>query len=34
LSEALLHLAGYIGAPLVREALLTAIEVFKEMNAE
>jgi 4-carboxymuconolactone decarboxylase len=34
LSESLLHLAGYIGAPLVREALLTAIEVFKEMNAE
>ena len=34
LSEALLHLAGYIGAPLLREALLTAIEVFKEMNAE
>jgi len=34
LSEALLHLAGYIGAPLVREAMLTAIEVFKEMNAE
>ena len=34
LSEALLHLAGYIGAPLVREALLTAVEVFKEMSAE
>ena len=34
LSEALLHLAGYVGAPLVREALLTAIEVFKEMAAE
>jgi 4-carboxymuconolactone decarboxylase len=34
LSEALLHLAGYIGAPLVREALLTAIEAFKDMNAE
>jgi 4-carboxymuconolactone decarboxylase len=34
LSEALLHLAGYVGAPLVREALLTACEVFKEMNAE
>src|ERR1700721_2593399 len=31
LSEALLHLAGYVGAPLVREALLTAIETFKEM---
>ena len=34
LSEALLHLAGYVGAPLVREALLTAIETFKEMAAE
>ena len=34
LSEALLHLAGYIGAPLVREALLAAIETFKEMAAE
>ncbi len=34
LSEALLHLAGYIGAPLVREALLTAIEAFKEMDSE
>lgn len=34
LSEALLHLAGYIGAPLVREALLCACAVFKEMAAE
>lgn len=34
LSEALLHLAGYVGAPLVREAMLTAVEVFKEMRAE
>ena len=34
LSEALLHLAGYIGAPLVREALLCAVEVFQEMAAE
>jgi 4-carboxymuconolactone decarboxylase len=34
LSEALLHLAGYVGAPLVREALLTAVEVFKEIRAE
>src|SRR6201995_71730 len=31
LSEALLHLAGYVGTPLVREALLTAIETLKEM---
>jgi 4-carboxymuconolactone decarboxylase len=34
LSEALLHLTGYVGAPLVREALLTAVEVFKEIRAE
>jgi 4-carboxymuconolactone decarboxylase len=34
LSEAILHLAGYVGAPLVREALLCAIEVFKDMAAE
>src|SRR6185503_15946394 len=34
LSEALLHLAGYVGAPLVREAMLTAVEVFKEIRAE
>ncbi|MBN8871930.1 MAG: carboxymuconolactone decarboxylase family protein [Rhodospirillales bacterium] len=34
LSEAILHLAGYIGAPLVREALLTAKQVFAEMRAE
>ena len=34
LSEALLHLAGYVGAPLVREAMLTAVEVFKEVRAE
>ena len=33
-SEALLHLAGYVGAPLVREAMLTAVEVFKDMRAE
>src|ERR1700743_3400756 len=31
LSEAILHLVGYVGAPLVREALLTAIETFKEI---
>ena len=34
LAEALLHLAGYVGAPLVREAMLTAVEVFKELRAE
>jgi len=34
LSEALLHLTGYIGAPLVRGAMLTAVEFFKEFRAE
>lgn len=34
LTEALLQLMGYIGAPLVREAMLTAIEVFKEVEQE
>ncbi len=30
LTEALLHLVGYVGAPSAREALLTAKEVFAE----
>jgi 4-carboxymuconolactone decarboxylase len=34
LAEALVHLTGYIGAPLVRGAMLTAVEIFKEMRAE
>ena len=34
LSEALMHLCGYIGVPSVREALLTAKEVFHEMRNE
>jgi 4-carboxymuconolactone decarboxylase len=34
LAEALLHLAGYVGAPLVREAMLTACSVFAEIRAE
>lgn len=33
LVEALLHLSGYVGLPLVREALLTAREVFAEVRA-
>ena len=33
LTEVLLHLLGYVGAPLVREALLTATEVYKEVRA-
>ena len=34
LSEVLLHLAGYIGLPSVREAMITAKEVFAEMRGE
>jgi 4-carboxymuconolactone decarboxylase len=34
LAEALVHLTGYVGAPLVRGAMLTAVEVFKEIRAE
>ena len=34
LVEALLQLLGYVGAPLVREALLVAKETFAEMRAE
>lgn len=34
LTEALLHLSGYCGLPLVREALLCAKQVFAEMRAE
>src|SRR3970282_2192158 len=34
LVEVLLHLSGYVGVPLVREALLTAKGVFAELRAE
>jgi 4-carboxymuconolactone decarboxylase len=34
LVEVILHLLGYLGAPLVREALLVAKETFAEMRAE
>ena len=34
LVEALLHLSGYVGVPLVREAMLTATEVFDQLRAE
>ena len=34
LTEALLHLIGYLGAPAVREALLVATKVFGELKAE
>ena len=29
-----LHLSGYVGAPLIREALLTATAVFAELRTE
>ncbi|MGH7331650.1 MAG: carboxymuconolactone decarboxylase family protein [Candidatus Rokuibacteriota bacterium] len=32
LTEVLLHLLGYVGAPLVREALLTAKDVFASVK--
>jgi 4-carboxymuconolactone decarboxylase len=34
LTETLLHMSGYVGVPLIREALLTAKEVFAEFRAE
>jgi len=30
----LLHLSGYTGVPLVREALITASRVFKELRED
>ena len=34
LTEVLLHLSGYVGVPLIREAMLTASKVFKEVREE
>ena len=34
LVEVLLHMSGYVGVPLIREALLVASKVFEEMRAE
>ena len=34
LTEAILHLLGYVGAPLVRDAMLVATQVFAELRAE
>ena len=34
LAEAILHLLGYVGAPLVRDALLVATKVFADVRAE
>jgi 4-carboxymuconolactone decarboxylase len=34
LVEVLLHLLGYVGAPVIRESMLVAKKVFAEMRAE
>ncbi|MDO9708233.1 carboxymuconolactone decarboxylase family protein [Paracraurococcus lichenis] len=34
LTEALLHMGGYVGLPTVREALLVARDLFAEMRGE
>jgi len=34
LVEVLLHLTGYVGVPIIREALLVASKVFAEVKAE
>src|SRR5437868_15477299 len=34
LIEVLLHLSGYVGVPLIREAMVTAKDVFTEMKKE
>jgi 4-carboxymuconolactone decarboxylase len=34
LTEALLHLSGYIGVPMIREAMMAASKIFAEYRAE
>lgn len=34
LAESILHLLGYVGAPLVRDAMLVATKVFAELRTE
>jgi 4-carboxymuconolactone decarboxylase len=34
LTEALLHLSGYVGVPIIREAMMVASKVFAEHRAE
>lgn len=34
LTETLLHLSGYVGVPIIREAMLVAKQVFAELRAE
>ena len=33
-TEALLHLSGYVGVPIIREAMLVASKVFGEVRAD
>jgi len=34
LTEVLLHLSGYVGVPLIREAMLVASKTFADVKAE
>lgn len=34
LTEVLLHLIGYVGAPVIRDAMMVASEVFESVKAE
>jgi 4-carboxymuconolactone decarboxylase len=34
LTEVLLHLVGYVGAPVIRDAMMVASEVFEKVKAE
>ncbi len=34
LTEVLLHLSGYVGVPIIREAMLVAKQVFADVRAE
>jgi 4-carboxymuconolactone decarboxylase len=34
LTEVLLHLSGYVGVPIIREAMLVASEVFRSVKEE
>jgi 4-carboxymuconolactone decarboxylase len=34
LTEALLHLSGYVGVPIIRESMLVASKIFAEYRTE
>jgi 4-carboxymuconolactone decarboxylase len=34
LTEALLHLSGYVGVPIIRESMMAASKAFAEYRAE